>query len=493
MKDFKEVLGWDHVCCLLTSLSILHLLPLVVTVVTIHTLLGIMKDFKEVLGWDTSSLLGNAETCSPDTDDRELDSVEWYLTRDSEKEYVTGRRLVQKTTHNFMFWRPEPEVPQPQNELRKEEAKDQCIFKKLLCNGCDPGKVAEDIVASARKLLTISSERKHADKLTKPAAKCTATDVVQPTVSSFVQLKKYSPTDPKQATFIKNIPVFVAGSLQSFSIVEDEGFRKLISDIDPRIVCPSRYHLSTKLIPETSANIHRKLQLLLETTSDISVTVDLWSNRQMRSFIGITAHFISDWELRSAVLACRRITGRHTADNISAQYEIVNEFNIADKVTHVVSDNASNMVKAFKLPGYVNSHSDSDDTSDTVGSSDTELDDDDPSDVFAHLPQHDGCFAHTVQLVVKDGMKAAGTLRSVIGKASNIVSHARKSTISTELLEGHRKLQAANVTRWNSEITMIRSVLRIPQETLDQLDTMHKLTHHDRILLGELCEILAPF
>ena len=40
---------------------------------------------------------------------------------------------------------------------------------------------------------------------------------------------------------------------------------------------------------------------------------------------------------------------------------------------------------------------------------------------------------------------------------------------------------------------MIRSVLRIPQQTLDQLDTKHKLTHHDRILLGELCEIRGPF
>lgn len=28
---------------------------------------------------------------------------------------------------------------------------------------------------------------------------------------------------------------------------------------------------------------------------------------------------------------------------------------------------------------------------------------------------------------------------------------------------------------------------------MDHLDTTHKLTHHDRILLGELCEILAPF
>ena len=166
--------------------------------------------------------------------------------------------------------------------------------------------------------------------------------------------------------------MFVSGSLQSFSIVEDVGFKKLISDIDPRIVSPNK---SKKLIPETSANIHRNLQQLLETTSDISVTLDLWSNRQMRPFIGITAAlFISDWKLLSAVLACRRFTGLHTTDNISTQYEeIVNEFNIADKVTHIVSDNASNMVKAFTLPGYnANSYSDSEDTD---GSSDTELDD----------------------------------------------------------------------------------------------------------------------
>ena len=35
---------------------------------------------------------------------------------------------------------------------------------------------------------------------------------------------------------------------------------------------------------------------------------------------------------------------------------------------------------------------------------------------------HDGCFAQTTQLVAKVDMKAAGALRSVISKASNIVS-----------------------------------------------------------------------
>ena len=47
----------------------------------------------------------------------------------------------------------------------------------------------------------------------------------------------------------------------------------------------------------------------------------------------------------------------------------------------------------------------------------------------------------------KDGMKAAGALRSVISKGSNIASRVCKSTVSTELLEGHHKLQAASVTR----------------------------------------------
>ena len=53
-------------------------------------------------------------------------------------------------------------------------------------------------------------------------------------------------------------------------------------------------------------------------------------------------------------------------------------------------------------------------------------------------------------------------------------------------------MQASNVTRWNSEIKMIRSVLSIPADKLDQLNTQ-KLTYHERSLLIDLLEILSPF
>lgn len=51
-------------------------------------------------------------------------------------------------------------------------------------------------------------------------------------------------------------------------------------------------------------------------------------------------------------------------------------------------------------------------------------------------------------------------------------------------------LQTANATRWNSQLSMIRSILRIPKEKLDSQDT-HHLTVYDRKIMEDLVEILS--
>ena len=57
----------------------------------------------------------------------------------------------------------------------------------------------------------------------------------------------------------------------------------------------------------------------------------------------------------SVLLACDRFEGRHTAENILRQYlETIKTFGISSKVSIVVTDNASNMRKAFALPGFEN-------------------------------------------------------------------------------------------------------------------------------------------
>ncbi len=149
--------------------------------------------------------------------------------------------------------------------------------------------------------------------------------------------------------------------------------------------------------------------------------MDIWSNRQMRSYCGITAHFIHDWKLVSVMLMCNRFKGRHTGEHIFQEYEnTVSSFEIRSKVKHIVTDHASNMLKAFNLPGF------EDDAEEDLDEDENDVNKNDDLDI---LPvKHHGCFAHALQLVIKDGLKNAGQIIRVISKCSKIVSFVRKST-----------------------------------------------------------------
>lgn len=89
----------------------------------------------------------------------------------------------------------------------------------------------------------------------------------------------------------------------------------------------------------------------------------------MKSFLGVTGHYISnEWKLESVMLSCNRLSGRHTGENILQSYEeVASEFNIYTKVNHIVTDNASNMTKAFvTLPGFGDIDEAEEETSESV-------------------------------------------------------------------------------------------------------------------------------
>lgn len=312
----------------------------------------------------------------------------------------------------------------------------------------------------------------------------------QPTMASFVSdSKQYSATDPSRQTINNALVMFIAGDLLPVSLVESSNFKSLVQTLDPRYTLPSRRHFTSTLLHQKTQEVNTAVKSQLQQAKSVCLTIDLWSSRQMRGFIGITGHYILDWTMKSVMLACSRFRGRHTAENISQQVdETLACFDIAEKVTNIVTDNASNMIKAFSLPGFETEDTDKD------FDEDCEMDEAEPQDITddSVTTEHVPCFAHTLQLVIKDGMKQAGPINSVLSKAANIVSHVRRSTHATEILEGDTKLQAANTTRWNSQLAMIRSLLRAPEEKLQQLDCP-QLTKYDRNILGELSEILSPF
>ena len=317
---------------------------------------------------------------------------------------------------------------------------------------------------------------------------------VQPSVSSMLPhlpppIARWKPSDPRQQDLTSDVVNFIAMDLMPYSLVESQAFRTLLRRAEPSFVMPSRKHLANKLIPDTAANVMRSLTEQFNSVNDICLTMDLWSSRDMRSFVGITGHFVAEHMLRSVMLACSKFKGSHTAENIYAVYErTVATYGLASKVDTIVTDNAANMVKAFSLPGM-------EELCNSDGASESDyMDTVDITDELDYVPnKRMSCFAHTLQLVVKDGLKHAGQMKTVISKAASVVSHVRKSTSATEMLENYPKLQTANMTRWNSQLKMLRSILKIPQNVMDELNTPTKLTQYERKVIGEITDILQPF
>jgi len=67
--------------------------------------------------------------------------------------------------------------------------------------------------------------------------------------------------------------------------------------------------------------IQQILAKKLNETSKLLLTVDVCANRQMRSYVGITVHIISNQKLHNVMLACTPFRGHHIAENIVTQFE----------------------------------------------------------------------------------------------------------------------------------------------------------------------------
>ena len=84
-----------------------------------------------------------------------------------------------------------------------------------------------------------------------------------------------------------------------------------------------------------------------------SLCADTWTKRGMTSsYLGVTAHFFSrrDRKRLQATLVVRRMPHPHSAVNIREVVEkVLQEWNIPpSKVAAILTDNASNMLKAYQ-------------------------------------------------------------------------------------------------------------------------------------------------
>jgi hypothetical protein len=133
-------------------------------------------------------------------------------------------------------------------------------------------------------------------------------------------------------------------------LVESQEFRDLVDELDMSYKVSSHSSLS-KQLEQVLCDMRANIKIHLESARKIHLACDIWTKNGMsESFLGITAHFISKHKLHRVTLAVRRMPSQHTGDRIREVVEdILREWGLGiEKVGKILTDNGSNMVKAFK-------------------------------------------------------------------------------------------------------------------------------------------------
>lgn len=268
-----------------------------------------------------------------------------------------------------------------------------------------------------------------------------------------------------------------------------------------------------------------KLQIAL----NVCTTADMWSCAK-KSYLGITAHYINPTTLEreSLALSCRRFLGQHTHDMIAMHVDEVHaEYGISHKVSLTITDNASNMKKAFEKFGISTLiDPDSIDTDlnefmdilheeeDEEGEKDEEAieidssaDSEDSFEIIdlPYLPNRESCACHTLNLISttdsdikpKEDRKYANLHEKVFGKLSSLWNRSSRSDSAHEQLFRLFKKNVCrpNVTRWNSIQKSTKTLLAFGETALNQamfLLDFPKLSSSEFKFMEEYVTIMEP-
>ncbi|KAK6183354.1 hypothetical protein SNE40_010854 [Patella caerulea] len=177
----------------------------------------------------------------------------------------------------------------------------------------------------------------------------------------------------------------------------------------------------------------------LSSAETVALTTDGWSSRATESYMTITSvHNNVDWELVNYVLQTRALPESHTGEHVAEVLnEAVTEWNLQaiDGAPPLVTDNASNMLKAGKL-------------------FETKL--------------HVTCFAHTLNLACQKFLKVK-RVSHLLARIRQLVSYFHRSNMASAVLKTkthllsvpEHKLIIGVCTRWNSSYDMLQRFLEM--------------------------------
>ena len=140
---------------------------------------------------------------------------------------------------------------------------------------------------------------------------------------------------------------FIVNSDQPFGIFDDCFLQNILQQFDDSLfkqIAWSKTSLRKEIDTFFEKSKARVRLSLREAISKIHLTFDLWTSPNRYAILAISGHFLdTDRSQQQCLLALSRQIGCHSGQNIAHTIrKVVADWNIEDKISTLVSDNASN-------------------------------------------------------------------------------------------------------------------------------------------------------
>ena len=139
---------------------------------------------------------------------------------------------------------------------------------------------------------------------------------------------------------------FISHSTRPLNILEDQAFKKLISDLNPSIDIPSPYLVSKNIFKSKEKN-QNSLKLILELSECVSLCFDIWSFNNKPYIATYISGVVNNLSYFNVFLSIREIESQHSINIQKHILEIIREFKIKTSIIlSLTTDNCSSMIRA---------------------------------------------------------------------------------------------------------------------------------------------------
>ncbi|TXG51538.1 hypothetical protein EZV62_024062 [Acer yangbiense] len=232
------------------------------------------------------------------------------------------------------------------------------------------------------------------------------------------------------------------------SLVEYSGFHRFMGTAQSLFKIPSRYTLKSDILQIYDYERAKLKGLLEKNKGKIALTTDMWtSHNQRKGFMAITSHFVDNsWTLQSRIIRFIYVPCLHTSEMLAdAMMECLHDWNIEHKLSTLTVDNCSTNNGMIRILLEILSN-----VSLLLN-----------GDMF-----HMHCYAHILNLIVKDGLDVImDSFERIRSSVSYWTSSPKREenffeTVNQLEIKSTKKLVLADCkTRWNSTYLIIHSAL----------------------------------